>query len=428
MICTDKIEIRNTIEAHGYTLVNSNIDNLKTSHDLIDVYDKDGYYYQIYWYNMKKGHMPLKFHRRNGYTIKNINHLLEEIERNEYVCISDSYHNNHTPLKFIHKKCEKVFEASLVQIGGKWIRGNYKYYKQCPYCSNNLKESLHASILKQIFLHIYPDTIVEEKSCINPKTNRVLPTDIVNHRMKIAIEIQSQYHDKKHKKELDKYKKNFWINKGYKFYDPDIRDYNILELIQIFFKDIETIPPYIDYSFSKHIDYTKVQPMLDAGYSIKEIEEKLNYNQHYVHTLLQTNKVKLPPNYKEKILNTRPIVQISKDNKFISRFESKCDADRKGFAYGTISRVLSKKQKFAYDTCWFFEDDYLSGNYKIPNENFDHFTFAVEKYDMNDNFIKSYDSIYSAEKDSLSNRHEIFRVANGTHKSSRKEKWKFINN
>lgn len=127
-------------------------------------------------------------------------------------------------------------------------------------------------------------------------------------------------------------------------------------------------------------------------------------------------------------MNTRPIVQISKNNTFISRFESKCDADRSGFAYGTISRVLNKKQKFAYNSCWFFEDDYLSGNYKIPKEDFDHFTLAVEKYDMNNNFIKSYDSIYSAEKDSLSNRHEIFRVANGKYKSSRKEKWSFINN
>ena len=47
---------------------------------------------------------------------------------------------------------------------------------------------------------------------------------------------------------------------------------------------------------------------------------------------------------------------------------------------------------------------------------------------MNDNLIKSYDSIYSAEKDSLSNRHVIFRVANGMRKSSRKEKWKLISN
>lgn len=428
MIYTNKSEIINTIENFGYSLVDDNLNNLKASHDLIDAYDKDGYYYQIYWYNIRKGYLPLKFHKRNLYTIRNINRFLENMNMSDYICISESYENNHTPLMFLHKKCGKTFEASLVQISGKWMRGGYKYYKRCPHCECHLKESLHASILKQVFLHTFPDTITEEKSCINPKTNRILPTDIVNHRMKIAIEVQSHFHDNICRKEIDKYKKSFWENKGYKFYNPDIRDYTILGMIQIFFKEISEIPSYVDYSFSKHINYVKVQPMLDIGYSIKEIEKELNYNNHYVHTLLQAKKVSLPNNYKEKILNIRPIVQVSKKDELIERFESKCEADRMGFAYGTISRVLAKKQKFAYNTCWFYEDEYLIGNYEIPSDDFDHFTLAVSKFDMNDNFIKSYESIYAAEKDSKSNRHEIFRVANGIHKSSRKEKWKFISN
>lgn len=425
MICTNKTEIKNTIENYGYILVDENINNFKASYDLIDVYDKDGYYYQIYWYNIKKGYMPLKFHRNNSYTIKNINHYLENIGRSEYTCISETYYNNHTPLDFFHKKCGNVFKATLVQMSGKWIKGNYKYYKHCPYCNVVLRESLHASILKQVFLHVHPDTIVEEKSCVNPKTNRVLPTDIVNHRLKIAIEIQSQYHDKDQKKIIDEYKKGFWLNRGYEFYDPDIRDYTILGLIQLFFKDINDIPSYIDYSFSKHKNYKNVQPLLNAGYSIQNIEKILNYKPHYVHTLLQAKKVKLPHDYRAKNMNIKPIVRLSKDGEFISRFESKCDADRNGFAYGTISRVLSKKQKFAYDTCWFFENDYLSGNYQIPHEKFDHFTLPVKKFDMDGNYIKSYKSIYDAEKDSVSNRHEIYRVVNGKCKSSKKEKWEF---
>lgn len=74
-----------------------------------------------------------------------------------------------------------------------------KYYKQCPFCSKFHLESYHASVLKQIFIHKYPDTSLEDRSCINPKTNRALPTDIVNHNLKIAIEIQSGYHDKPEK-------------------------------------------------------------------------------------------------------------------------------------------------------------------------------------------------------------------------------------
>lgn len=50
---------------------------------------------------------------------------------------------------------------------------------------------------------------------------------------------------------------------------------------------------------------------------------------------------------------------------------------------------------------------------------------AVDKFDMDDNYICSYDTIYDAEKDSVSSRSEIYRVAQGKAKSSRKEKWKF---
>ena len=46
---------------------------------------------------------------------------------------------------------------------------------------------------------------------------------------------------------------------------------------------------------------------------------------------------------------------------------------------------------------------------------------------MNNNYVKSYGSIYEAEKDSASSRSEIYRVANGNRNSSRKEKWKFKN-
>ena len=44
---------------------------------------------------------------------------------------------------------------------------------------------------------------------------------------------------------------------------------------------------------------------------------------------------------------------------------------------------------------------------------------------MNDNYIKTYKTIYEAEADSLSNKSEIYRVASGNRKSSQNEKWKF---
>ena len=191
-----------------------------------------------------------------------------------------------------------MFNASWAELKGKNGQdAKRKYYKQCPFCSKFHLESYHASVLKQIFIHKYPDTSLEDRSCINPKTNRALPTDIVNHNLKIAIEIQSGYHDKPEKRVIDKFKKDFWINKGYKFYDPDIRDYSILEMVNIFFKEITEIPDYVDFDFSTNIDFNLVQQYLDNGYSIKEISNITGYGIGGIGSLRASKKIKLPDDY-----------------------------------------------------------------------------------------------------------------------------------
>lgn len=52
---------------------------------------------------------------------------------------------------------------------------------------------------------------------------------------------------------------NFWKERGYRFYNPDIREYSVLDIIHIFFPTIEQIPKYADIGFSKHIDPKPIQ-------------------------------------------------------------------------------------------------------------------------------------------------------------------------
>lgn len=275
-------------------------------------------------------------------------------------------------------------------------------------------------------MHEYPDTILEDKSCINPKTNKPLPTDIVNHRLKIAVEIQSSYHDEYSKKIIDKFKKDYWISLGYSFFDPDIRDYTIIELVNIFFDNIKTIPNYVDYNWSNITNFTKVQEFVDKGYTIKEISELMDIPRETISGLVRDKKVILPKGYYEKVKNIKPIIRLSTNNEFIARYPTLKSITNDNFATGTVERVLYKKQSFAYNSFWLYESDYLSGNYSIPKVKDDKYLQSVAKYDINNNFIHSYDSIYEAEKDSVSTRGEILRVANGNRKSSHKEKWKFI--
>ena len=276
-------------------------------------------------------------------------------------------------------------------------------------------------------MHFHPDTIIEEKSCINPKTGRSLPTDIVNHRLKIAIEVQSRFHDANRRKRVDDYKKSFWINKGYSFYDPDIRDYTILDMIQLFFPDVCEVPSYVRYNFSNCIDHVPIQEMLNNGLTIKEISSITGIKQNTIRGLANDKKIVLPVGYIERVFNIKPIVRLDKNGGYMERFSSLNEIERNGFAVGSVRRVLVKEQNYSYDSYWVYEDDYLSGKYSIPIPPVDRFSAPVSKTDLVTGISKHYNSIYDAEKDSRSSKSEILRVAKGDRRSSRSEVWKFIN-
>lgn len=398
-------------------------DNLCVTSTRINAIDSNGYKYDFLWSDFSQEKYPQKFHSSNKYAIENINQFLKTERNGEYFCISAEYKRNTQSLKFRHI-CGHVFDASLVEMQGKYA-GREKYYKQCPKCKNTKTESNHALVLKQIFLHKYPSSIIEDPSCRNPQTNRPLPTDIVNHELKIAIEIQSHYHDSYEQQQKDLIKKEYWLHRGYNFYDPDIRNYTILEMCQLFFPDLTDIPDYINYNFANCINCIEVQNYLDFGYSIKEIGMILEKPEGSIRQLVTTKKVFLPSDYKEKILNWKPIVRLGKDGSFIKRYDTLSAIKIDGFATGTVIRVLKQKQDFAYNSYWVYENDYMNNTYTIPREKEDHYMMAVDKYDMYDNFIASYSTIYDAADNSMSSRSEIYRVACGNRKSSRNEKWKF---
>ena len=358
---------KNKIMECGYIPLFEYIDNYEK--EKISIKDHDGYLYYCWFYDLKQGKLPEKFNKSNKFTIENINAFLKNTKRKDYKCISDisEYNGNNSNLRFLHIPCGTEFEASLIEMQGRFENKlkKTKYYKQCPNCKKNKTESNHALVLKQIFLNELTGTVVEDRSCVNPKTGRSLPTDIVNHNLKIAIEIQSSYHDKKEQKKKDDIKKQYWIDNEYSFFAVDIREYSIFELCKIFFPYLNKIPKYIDYNFSNCIDFKLVQKYLDEGLSITKISKKLNIKKGSIHGLIQRKVVFLPKNYYKDVLKRKPIVRLSKDGIYICRFNTVSEANKNGFKSGTINRVLKKKQKYSYDSIWLYEEDYLSGNYTI---------------------------------------------------------------
>ena len=252
-------------------------DSFTTMSDGFDAITEDGYLLRVHRGNISLNSTPEIFHPLNPYTIKNINHYFELHYNGEYICLEENYINNSTQMRFLHVSCNKEFYTTFADMK---LRDIYhtgeKRKKLCPMCSSPKRESYHALVLKQVFIHEMEGTITEDKSCVNPTTNRSLPTDIVNHKNKIAIEIQSAYHDKSYQKFKDSIKQQYWINRGYKFYALDIRDYSILQMIQFFFPNITKIPEYIDFNYEETRQFEIAQQYIDAGYSRKKTAELLN--------------------------------------------------------------------------------------------------------------------------------------------------------
>lgn len=286
-------EVYNNLYKHGFILDTAKNDYLGITLTPLICHDSNGYKYDITYNAVMKNKYPDKFNKSNPYVIHNINTYLQ-LNYLKFKCISKTYSDNKCLLEFICLKCGK-------HIFSKWCNiyrndNASRSHLICSKCGGRT-ESLHALVLKQMFLHEYPDTIVEERSCINPSTNKIMPTDIVNHKLKIAIEIQSQFHDFPDRKIKDKIKKDFWISKGYKFYAPDIRDYSIIEMCKIFF-DINDIPPYIDFDYSNKLNIRQIQKLLNDGLIATQIANKLNINVHRIYDAVYSGKLQ----YKQKTI------------------------------------------------------------------------------------------------------------------------------
>jgi len=172
--------------------------------------------------------------------------------------------------------------------------------RMCNDCATKIFESKHANILKQIYKYNYPNTICEDKSCISPITKYIMPTDIVDHEKKISIEIQSKYHDNENQKIKDEIKKHYWDNRGYTHYQLDIRDYTILEMIQIFFPEMKEIPKWVDqsYNFSNR-DWSleQAQKLLNEGSNMLEIAEIMDINVQNLYYAKFDKSLVVPDNY-----------------------------------------------------------------------------------------------------------------------------------
>ena len=300
--------VREMLSQNNITLLEKEYIDVKTK---MLCQDGEGYYIYIVLSNyLSRNGIGRRFDKSNDYSIMNINHYLKT-NNIHFKCISTKFISANENLCF---QCELCGE--FVKIPWRNVNKNDNQNRQhivCKNCDGRL-ESLHALVLKQMFLHYYPDSSIEDKSYRSSITNKICPTDIVNHRLKIAIEIQSQWHDYPDIKIKDAMKKEFWISKGYKFYDPDIRDHSILSMCQLFF-NIRSLPDWINYEYNNKLNVKKAQELLNNGLSVPEVAENMGINKHRIYDAIYFNKLYYPENYihKKYIKHKINILQVSQE-------------------------------------------------------------------------------------------------------------------
>ena len=316
-------DVKSNLFAKGYKLLvdENNYKGITLTKLLCE--DSKGYKYIVTYDKVMKNGTHAFVHVGNPYSIDNINNYLKINTNGEYTCISEKYINKNALLNFRHNKCGRIFQQTWNNISKKRNQNNIGSNKtgvRCPFCDNLQLESTHALILKQVWLHEKNETIVEDKSCINPNTNHPLPTDIVNHKDKIAIEVQSWFHDFEDQKIKDKIKSDYWISKGYKFYAIDQRNYTVLEMIQIFFPYIKEIPNYIDFEYSNKLNDVYIQNLLNEGNTVTEIANKINCKSHTIYDAIRYGRISYPLDYKKAVYS--PIIQFDLNGKLIREYDS----------------------------------------------------------------------------------------------------------
>ena len=254
---------------------------------------------------------PAWFHISNPYTIENINLYLFNETGGEYECLSDVYIGNKEPLTILHKKCNRTFESKWINLyRSPSEKEPNRHGTRCPYCTGLRAQSLYAVVLKQLFLELREGTVIEDQSCRNPLTNCIMPTDIVNHKEKIAIEVQSWFHDFEDRKIKDQIKKEYWEGRGYTVYTPDIRHYTVLQMAQLFFPNLDQIPNWVQYDFENKLNVDIAQELLNNGLLVGDVALKMGVSSHRIYDAIYNKRLQYPNDYKnQNLINQKYINQ-----------------------------------------------------------------------------------------------------------------------
>ena len=417
------------LHSHGLQVLTpkENYENVRTPLILTNGTYKISENYRTY---SDKHAEPTWFSKDNPYIIDNINSYLKKHKNDKFTCISSfsDYKTRDSILLFKCNRCGNIIKSSWATESKSFKdKYNSRHGIVCEKC-DGVNESLHALALKQIYMHEYPDTTLEDKTCVNPITKAILPTDIVNHRLKVAIEVQGQFHNLDRQKERDKIKKEFWIKQGYTFYDYSIEKISVLDYVKLFFPCFEELPSYVDLGYCNKLNFDLIQDKLNQGIRVVEIARDLNIPPHRIYDAIYDKKLFYPTTYNTK--TTKEVVQLTEQGKLVANYTSFREAEaQSGIQAGLISSCIYSKHYYCKGYYWFYKEDYDKGTYHIPQNRTKKFYQKVECYNKKDDkIIRQFDDMYQAANFCDTIAFKVYEVTQGKRKSVKGYSFKICDN
>lgn len=181
------------------------------------------------------------------------------------------------------------------------------------------------------------------------------------------------------------------------------------------------------------IDYNEVYNLWDNGFSIADISNELQIDRHTVKDILKEYK-----NFSEEEglkrgsgRKSTSVNQYSLQGKYITTFSSLIEAERTtNISYSNISLCCNLKLKTAGNYQW----RYYNGNIKDISPINKRYSCKrpVAQYDLNNNFIQSFNSLIEAARslpeitNPQSVANQIGQVCQGNRKTCRNYIWEYV--
>jgi hypothetical protein len=122
--------------------------------------------------------------------------------------------------------------------------------------------------------------------------------------------------------------------------------------------------------------------------------------------------------------NSIPISQYDVDGNFIQKWQSKSEAQRK-LKITNISQACKNNVTQAGNFVWkYYENNDENITYKPSKINL--IRKEVNQYDLDGNFIKTYKTLYEAQRETNVTNQNIHKVCNGSRKTAGGYKWRYL--